>query len=147
MRHAPAAALVVALVLGVPTGAAARNTFHDLNIAEALASELGKAKLLPVRVYFAEQSHGKVTSDLGVFESNRLTNAFGKADEQACRIAFLSAVIALQRRAEKEGGNAVVGIKSVTRDRVLVSDTQYRCVAGNVVANVALSGRVVRIDE
>jgi len=29
----------------------------------------------------------------------------------------------------------------------LVSATQYRCAAGNVVANVVLTGRVVRIEK
>jgi uncharacterized protein YbjQ (UPF0145 family) len=147
MRHLFTALILGVFVVGVPTLAGARDTFHDYDIQQAISSELGKEKLLDVPIYFAGQAHGAVASDLGIFTSNRRTNAFGKADEQACRIAFLSAVIALQTRAQKEGGNAVVDIKSITKHKELESSIQFRCVAGNVVANVVLSGRVVRIGK
>jgi hypothetical protein len=147
MKALTLALMLVAFVVGAPTLAGARTTFHDYDIEQALSSELGKEKLLDVPVYFAGQDHAAVASDLGVFTSNRRTNAFGKGDEQACRIAFLSAVIALQTRAQREGGNAVVDIKSITKHQDLESATQFRCAAGNVVANVVLSGRVVRIGK
>jgi hypothetical protein len=57
------------------------------------------------------ESHPKVARELGTFTSNRRTNAFNKSDRDACHIAFLSAVIALQERARSEGGNAVVDIR------------------------------------
>ena len=84
-------------------------------------------------------------SDLGEFTANRRTNAFNKGDEEACQIAFLSAVIALQTRAQEMGGDAVVDVHSTTRHQNLESATQYRCAAGNVVANVVLVGRVVKL--
>ncbi len=113
----------------------------------AVESSLGRERLLDVPFFMAGQSHPAVKQDLGVFRSNRSTNAFGKSDEEACRIAFLSAVIALQDRARAEGGDAVVDVKSVTKHRDLESATSFRCVAGNVVANVALSGRVVKFAK
>ena len=67
--------------------------------------------------------------------------------EKGCQIAFLSAIIQLQRRAEKQGGNAVVDIKSITKHNDLESATQYRCAAGTFVANVALTGRVVKLAK
>jgi uncharacterized protein YbjQ (UPF0145 family) len=131
----------------VPIGAGARNTMHDFDIKQAMESDVGKSKLLDVPVYFAGQSHAQVASDKGVFTANRRTNAFNKSDEQACRIAFLSAVIALQSRAQKMGADAVVDIKSITKHQNLESAKQYRCVAGNVVANVVLTGRVVKLKK
>jgi uncharacterized protein YbjQ (UPF0145 family) len=139
--------LLASIMALVPMVAGARSTFHDLDIEQAMESEVGKAKLLGVPVYFAGQSHAEVASDLGVFTSNRRTNAFNKSDEHACRIAFLSAVISLQSRAQKLGGDAVVDIKSITKHRNLESATQYRCAAGNVIANVALTGRVVKFKK
>ena len=91
------------------------------------------------------ESHPKVARELGTFTSNRRTNAFNKSDRDACHIAFLSAVIALQERARSEGGNAVVDIRSITRHNDLDSATDYRCVAGAVVANVVLTGHVVEL--
>lgn len=132
-----------ALLLASPAGA--RSTFHDLSVQEARESEKGKEKLLQVPFYMAGQKHEAVARDYGVFTANRRTNAFGKTDEDACRIAFLSAVIALQSRAQQMGGNAVVDIKSITKHNDLTSASKYRCAAGGVVANVVLTGRVVKL--
>lgn len=93
----------------------------------------------------AGQKHPPIAKSLGEFSSNRRTNAFNKSDRSACQIAFLSAIIALQQRARAEGGNAVVEIRSITRHEDLSSPSQYRCAAGNVVANVVLTGRVVKL--
>jgi uncharacterized protein YbjQ (UPF0145 family) len=140
-------AFLVSIMALTPVPAEARTTIHDLGTEQAMNSELGKERLLGVPVYFAGQSHPAVASEMGVFTANRRTNAFNKSDEQACRIAFLSAVIALQSRAQKLGGDAVVDIKSITSNQNLESATQYRCAAGNVVANVALTGRVVKFKK
>jgi hypothetical protein len=138
----------VAAVLALsPAPAVARNTMHDYSIEFALESEAAKGKVLDVPIYFSGQSHSAVAADLGVFTANRRTNAFNKSDEAACEIAFLSAVISLQTRAQREGGDAVVDIKSITKHSELESATQFRCAAGNVVANVVLTGRVVRLSK
>ena len=125
----------------------ARETFLDLPVKEAVESELGQEKLLDVPFYMAGQEHPATGRSKGVFKANRRTNAFNKADEEACNIAFLSAIISLQERARKEGGDAVVDIKSVTKHRDLESAEMFRCAAGNVVANVALTGRVVKFED
>ena len=126
--------------------AGARSTFHDLSVQAARDSETGKAKLQKVPFYMAGQKHPAVAKDLGVFTANRRTNAFGKSDEAACQIAFLSAIIALQSRAQNMGGNAIVDVKSITKHNDLTSASEYRCAAGGVVANVVLSGRVVKLN-
>jgi uncharacterized protein YbjQ (UPF0145 family) len=135
------------LCLFASTTANARSTMHDLSAKEAAESEIGKAKLLDVPFYMSGQKHAKVARDLGVFTSNKRTNAFGKSDEAACQIAFLSAIIALQNRATQLGGNAIVDIKSITKSDDLDSATNYRCAAGSVVANVVLTGRVVKLGK
>jgi uncharacterized protein YbjQ (UPF0145 family) len=140
-------ASIAALLALLPAPAAARNTMHDYSIEFALESDVAKVKLLDVPIYFAGQSHPAVATDLGIFKANRRTNAFAKSDEAACEIAFLSAVISLQTRAKRQGGDAVVDIKSITNTSELESSTQYRCSAGNVVANVVLTGRVVRLAK
>jgi uncharacterized protein YbjQ (UPF0145 family) len=77
--------------------------------------------------------------------ANRKTNAFNKSDEEACKWVFLSAMIALQERAIREGANAVVGINSYYKKNEVSSNTQYECHAGNIVAGVALKGTVARL--
>ena len=90
---------------------------------------------------------GHLIEELGEYKSNRRTNAFNKTDARACTIAFLSAVISLQTRAREVGADAVVEVKSITKNRELESATHYRCVAGNVVANVTLTGKMVRFED
>jgi uncharacterized protein YbjQ (UPF0145 family) len=138
------AAASLALMFGAAS-ASARTTIHELDVAKAKAEGSGHEKLLDIPVFMAGQKHRGVAKDLGVFRSNRRTNAANKSDEEACQIAFLSALITLQARARDMGGNAVVDVRSITRNNPFVSATQYRCAAGSVVANVALEGRVVRL--
>ena len=135
------------LCLFASTTANARSTMHDLSAKDAAESEIGKAKLLDVPFYMSGQKHAKVSRDMGTFTSNKRTNAFGKSDEAACQIAFLSAIISLQNRATQLGGDAVVDIKSITKHDDLDSATDYRCAAGGVIANVALTGRVVKLGK
>ena len=147
MRWPGKTLLVMFSISTAITAAGARNTFHDLSVSEAVKSEIGRSQLQDLPFFMAGQTHPAVERDLGVFKSNRRTNAFNKSDEEACRIAFLSAIIALQKKAIDRGGGAVVDIKSVTNNNNLESATKYRCVAGNVVANGALTGRVVKISR
>jgi uncharacterized protein YbjQ (UPF0145 family) len=125
----------------------ARSTMHDLSAKEAAESETGKAKLLDVPFYMSGQTHANVARDRGVFTSNKRTNAFGKSDQAACQIAFLSAIISLQKRATELGGDAIVEIKSITKHKDLDSATDYRCAAGGVIANVVLTGKVVKLEK
>jgi len=138
--------IAVALALGAAP-ASARNTFHDLDVAKAKAEGHGRENLQDVPVFMAGEKHAPVAQDLGVSRANRSTNAANKSDEKACQIAFLSAVIALQAKARALGADAVVDVRSITKNNDLESATQYRCVAGAFVANVALSGRMVKFEK
>jgi hypothetical protein len=146
MRSVTTLAVAAALALAAPP-ASARNTFHDLDAARAKAEGYGRENLLDVPVFMAGEEHGAVAQDLGVFRANRSTNAANKPDAEACQIAFLSAVIALQAKARALGADAVVDVRSITKNNPLESATQYRCVAGAFVANVALSGRMVKLAK
>ncbi|POB08294.1 excinuclease, partial [Vibrio vulnificus] len=77
--------------------------------------------------------------------TNKKTNAFNKTDEEACNWVFLSAMIVLKERAIKEGGNAVVDIKSNYKNNLTSSVDTFQCGAGTMVAGVALTGKVVKL--
>jgi len=121
---------------------AASDKFLDLPVDAALKGPHAST-LRDVPVFMSGQDHPAATKTLGEYTANRRTNAFGKSDEEGCTIAFLSAIISLQDRAKAEGGSAVVDIKSITKHNDLVSASQYRCVTGAFVANVALTGTIV----
>ncbi|QSN63115.1 MULTISPECIES: excinuclease ABC subunit A [unclassified Caballeronia] len=124
----------------------ARNTIRIYPVAPALVSEPDKVgKDIPL--YFAGQGHPAVVKSLGVFATNKKTNAFGKSDKDACQHVFLSAVMELQERARKEGGDAVINIKSNYENVERESATEFTCGAGAVIAGVALKGEVVKLKN
>ncbi len=124
--------------------AGARDTFHDLSVEAALKSPSASG-MRAIPIFMAGQDHPAAGESIETATSNRRTNAFGKSDEDACAIAFLSAIIALQDRATALGGSAVVDIKSITKHNDLTSATEYRCVSGALIANVALTGTIVKL--
>lgn len=134
------AIVTISLVAGQ---ASARATDHLLSIQEAMNSDVAKEKLLDVPVFFAGQSHPAVAKKIGVRETNKSTRGVFRSDEEACQIAFLSAVIQLQTRAQRDGADAVIDIESITRGRPHSSATEYRCVAGATVVHVGLKGTLV----
>lgn len=128
------------------TNSFARDDIGSYSIETALNSEVAKAKLgTDIKFYFGEQKHPKVLSDFGEFKTNKKTNAFNKTDEEACDWVFLSAMIALKDRAVKEGGNAVIDIKSNYKNNLTSSEETFQCGAGTMVAGVALTGKVVQL--
>ena len=118
-----------------------------LPIKDALESELGKEMIHDdVKLYFSDQKTPAVVKSLGVFRTNRRTNAFRKKQETACQRVFIDALMQLQARAEREGGNAVINIRGNTKNRRTKSTTEFNCLCGKMVANVALIGEVVVLE-
>jgi uncharacterized protein YbjQ (UPF0145 family) len=139
--------VLIALLVAMEP-AYARDTKHILPIAAAMATKDADEKLEgSVKFFFGKQEYPKVTTKLGTDVSNRKTNAFGKSDEKACNWAFLSAMIALERRAKQLGANAVVNIVSYYQRVEMSSTTEFECHAGALIAGVALKGDFVKIDE
>lgn len=137
--------MLAALCAALATSHAfARDTVSSYPVDEALRSEPGKVTD-DVTLYFAGQKHPAVLKSFGQFATNKKTNAFNKTDEAACQHVFLSAVIELQDRARKEGGNAIINIKSNYRNQLTESPTQFTCGAGAFIAGVALVGDVVTL--
>jgi len=107
-----------------------------------------KDRIAPdIRIYFGKQKTPAVERKMGEFTANRKTNATNKTDKEACEISFVSAVVSLQQRARKEGGDAVVNVHSVYRNEMRESDSEYLCGAGTFVSGVALRGTVVKLKE
>lgn len=131
----------------IPYTAYAVDNIDSYSIKETMDLEQSKIKLgEDVQFYFGNQSHGTVTQNFGEFSTNKKTNATMKTDKEACQWVFLSAMISLKNRAIKEGGNAVINIKSNYKDNLTISNDTFQCGAGTFVAGVALKGTVVKLD-
>jgi len=143
VRIATACALSALLAMSV---AQARDERLKMPIKAAMESDEAKAKLGDdVKFFFGSQKAPTPKQTLGSFTSNKKTNFANKSDEEGCKIAFLSAMIALKDRALREGGNAVTNIHSVYKDAKFESDSEYECGAGKILGGVALRGTVVKL--
>ena len=78
--------------------------------------------------------------------TEQTTRGAFRSDLASCQVAFLSAVIVLQKRAQLESAGAVVDIVSLTRGKQTESATEFRCIAGSTVVHVALRGKLVAGD-
>ena len=137
---------IAASCFAFAAAAPAKDDHLNLSIEDAMNTSDAHDKLNgEVKFFFGKQKYPKPSQKYGTFTSNKKTNALGKSEESGCQRAFLSAMIALQERAQKEGGNAVVGIKSVYRKDELESETEYECGSGSFVKGVALRGEVVKL--
>jgi len=141
-RHLLLAAMAVSLAAPV----SARDTELHLPIQDAMNRADAQTKLNDgVKFYFGKQKYGKVDKSFGDDVANTKTNAFNKSDEEACYWTFLSAMIKLQEKAKKLGADAVVDIESYYKKEPFVSDTEFECHAGGLIAGVALRGRYVKL--
>lgn len=148
MKHLTLMAFALSTIstLGFTHLAHARNTLLNLNVDEALQMGRDEGAILDnVRVFFVGQGHPQVVKKYGEFGTNKKTNAFNKSDERACQWAFFSAIKSLQSRALKEGGNAVIDIKSNYKSQEFSSPTEFQCGVGALLGGVALKGTVVQI--
>jgi hypothetical protein len=133
--------LALALLLAAP--AQARDTEHFFSAAEAAESDVGKAKLLDVPFYLRGQEHPAFGRELLEMSTEKSTRGAFRTDLTSCRVAFLSALIALQQRAQAESAAAIVDIVSITRGKETESATDYRCIAGTTIVHVGLRGKLV----
>ncbi len=141
----------VAAILALTSASLAVARDDRLMFPVKAALEKGKTtkdKLDPqIRLYFGKQQTPAVEKRIGEWTSNRKTNAANKSDQEACEIAFVSAAISLQQRARKEGGDAVINIRSVYKNENVESGTEYLCGAGTLMSGVALRGTVVTFKK
>ncbi|MGE5467387.1 MAG: excinuclease ABC subunit A [Ignavibacteria bacterium] len=139
--------LMFALYLAA-TAAVARDDHNMYSLEDALNTPGAKEKLDPsIRLYFGAQKTPKVVKEHGEWRTNKKTNGFGKSDKTACEWVLLSALLELQERARKEGGNAVIHIKSNYKNIERSSETEYMCGSGALMSGVALKGVVAEVAK
>jgi uncharacterized protein YbjQ (UPF0145 family) len=119
----------------------ARNDVILLPLQDVVEQGLASGKLDgSVKFYLSGAATPTLESKLGDDVSNKKTNGVGKTDEDGCRWAALSALIAFQNSAKQKGANAVVDMHSFYKRKEFKHAANYECHAGNIVVGVALKG-------
>ena len=138
------AALVAAVVFA--PAAQARDERMLFDVKGALESPEGKDRFDDtVSFFWADQAYPKPLQSFDIQTSERKSFAPTRTDAEACQVAFIEALAALRDHAKEVGGNAVVDIKSIYKNREFRSDSQYECRAGYFSTVVTLEGRVVKL--
>ncbi|WP_116367611.1 excinuclease ABC subunit A [Parahaliea mediterranea] len=138
----------IGLALVLASGSAlARDDRNRYSIEEAMNTAAAQEKLNRGYTFrFGGQSHAPVVTNHGEYMSNKKTNAFAKSDKEACQWAFLSAMLSYQDRIAKEGGNAVINLRSYYKKNDFTSDTEFECGNGALMAGVTFLGDVVTLQ-
>jgi len=148
MKKTIVTAALLAVSLTASFSASAEDKMIKFPIAGAMAVNDAQQRLGDsVKFYFADQQTPKVASKITSDKTSQRTNGFGKSAEKACNWVFLSAMLALQKRATEVGADAVVNIVSNFRDQEFASQTEYECADGAIMAGVALKGDFVKLAK
>jgi len=132
-------------LLSLASGANARETEHLFEVAQAVDSKLGKSRLLEIPFYMKGQEGAPEGAQLlGTWTMERASRGLLRGDKKSCDVAFLSAMIALQENAMKDGGDAIINVVSSTKGKTTESPTHYRCIAGATIVHVAVTGDVIK---
>ena len=115
-------------------------------IAGGMSDSEAQAKLDPsIKFYFGDQLTPKVIAKLGADKTSQKTNAFAKSADKICNHAFLSALLALQKRAQELGANAVIHVVSNYNNIENSSPTDFECHVGGIIGGVALKLSLIHI--
>lgn len=148
MKKALLTMILAGASLAATLPAAAENTVLMLPIAGAMAANDAQARLGDnIKFYFGDQKTPKVLSKIGTDKTSQRTNGFGKGAEKSCNWVFLSAMLALKKKAEDMGANAVINIVSNFNNEEKSSQTEFECQDGAIMSGVALKGDFVKIAQ
>jgi uncharacterized protein YbjQ (UPF0145 family) len=139
------ALILIVLLVMVSGPALARDTQLTFTYKEVMSKDDAKEKLNKgIKFYFGKTGNPAGGTEKGTYVANKKTNSVGKSDERACEWAFLSAMLSLQERAIREGGNAVIKIHSYYKKNTNIGESEFECGAGTFVTGVALRGTIVK---
>ncbi|MBW9103621.1 YbjQ family protein [Paraburkholderia phenoliruptrix] len=132
------AAMLSALTIAAATLAGCATQVKSLPLAAAGGESRGG-----VPVYFGEQNHPAVKTDLGnVSYSVRIARKVAGPDE-ACREALAEAVGKLRAAARERGANAVIDIGTRFHSSESNSSREFTCGVSPSAAAIAVSGKLV----
>lgn len=140
------AAVALALAATAPVQAADR--INMIKIEDAMAANGARERLGDsVKFYFGDTKTPKVAERRGPVKTSNKTNSFGKSPTESCNWVFLSAMLDLQKKAERAGANAVINIQSNYKNVPRSSTTEIECHDGAIMSGIALKGEMVRLAK
>ena len=145
--RAAVTSLVLALALCAPA-AHARDEQRLNDVAAALGTPEGRDRFDDtIQFFWADQETPAAEQSFSIHTAERKTFLPTRTEQEACDQSFIEALASLRDAARKIGANAVVGIKSLYKNREFRSATQYECRLSYFSASVTLEGRLVKLGS
>lgn len=142
------AASTFATLFSAATPALASSEKTMQPIQAALDDSDAKSKLdSSIKMHFGKKAPAKVIEQLGTDTTSQKANGFGKASDVACKRAFLSSMLQLQKRAKKLGANAIINIRSNYNHVEFSSETEFECHVGGLMVGTAFKADFVKAAE
>ena len=137
-------AALIAVALGASSPAWSADETVNMQIKDGLEAGKHTKNTIgdDIKLYFGKQKTPAV--DKKLWEGSTTQKSMRKSQQERCDTAFVSAILRLQDRARKEGGNAVINIVSSGGND---SATEYTCTSGRVTGSVTLRGTVVTLKK
>jgi uncharacterized protein YbjQ (UPF0145 family) len=136
------------LVAVLATGASATDFKQKFSIQQAIQLEPVKRKLAGnVAFYWGKQPYPATAATFGTYKASRRIGKDRMDISTACALAMADALVSLRDEAERQGGNAVVDIVSNLKNEMESSESEYSCMVGRMLVNVALKGTVVTLKK
>lgn len=137
-------AALIAVALGASSPAWSADETVNMQIKDGLEAGKHTKNTIgdDIKLYFGKQKTPAV--DKKLWEGSTTQKSMRKSQQERCDTAFVSAILRLQDRARKEGGNAVINIVSSGGND---SATEYTCTSGRITGSVTLRGTVVTLKK
>jgi hypothetical protein len=137
-------ALCAALLLASPLAAGGRRDYVSVAFASAKDQKTLHDGGLDgsVKFYWSNEGGPKGGKEL----SARGFSRRGATDQERCAKAVAAALVSFQKRAKKEGYNAVVDIRTFSeRDRSSGDRNKCLCVSGGLGTKTTIKGRLAKL--
>jgi len=148
MKIGAVSLIVLSLSVSAVIPAYARKVKLILPIAAAMeATGIPDRPTGSVKIFFGNQKPPEIFMKVEGHVATPRSGAMGMSDEKAYYGALLWILVALEKRAQQMGANAVVNIVSYYQKNEMASATGFECHVGNVIATVWLTGDLVKIAD
>lgn len=146
MKKILSAVMIFGAISAAPAHAEDNKVMMPIDAAMADNNAQGRLGTT-VKFYFGNQPTPRILQKLGSDTTSQKTNAFGKSNSKACNWVFLSDMLALQKRAQELGANAVINIVSNYGNIENSSPTEFECHVGAIMAGAAFKADFAKVAD
>ena len=127
--------------------AVARDDVYSLKIQDVLDSPEFEARVGKSFFFAFADRQGPADAPIEEYVAEAREHYRNRPEEPTCRDTFILGFSQLKMRAQRKGGDAVIGIVGYFKRKAFSSTTQFQCHAGEPGVYVTLRGKIVKLQK